>query len=145
MRNIRGFRGTFSSNNTPYLKTDQSVIINFSKFKEEGTHFIAIIALKNNKCIYFDPLCIKRKYIPSEIKKYCKKYLKVYNISKKIQNNESIFCGFFCMLAIISYKISKRNLYLTLESFTDDSIENDRECIKKLKININAYFKNRTK
>jgi len=101
--------------------------------------------LKNKKCLYFDPLCIKYEYIPKDIKRYFKKFLNVINISKKIQNNSSIFCGFFCMLFIVAHKISKKNLYTVLESFVDDSKQNDSKCIKLLKININAYFKNRKK
>lgn len=145
MKNINDFKGTFSSNNTPFLKDGESVIINFSRYREEGTHFITMIGLQNKKCLYFDPLCIKNKFIPKEIKKYFKKYSKIVNISKKIQNNNSIFCGFFCMLVIISYKISRKKLYSTIENFTKDSFKNDSKCIKMLKINITAYFKNRKK
>jgi hypothetical protein len=43
---IKGFRGTYSSNNIPFLKDRQSAIINFSKYGEEGSHFIAMIGMK---------------------------------------------------------------------------------------------------
>jgi len=43
MRNIPGFLGVFSSNNSPMLKNyGESIIINFDKKYERGSHFIAI-------------------------------------------------------------------------------------------------------
>jgi hypothetical protein len=140
MREIKGFRGTFSSNNAPKLKNMQSAILNFSKYDEEGTHFIAIANYKN-KCVYFDPLSIKENFIPYEIKKYLKKYNNVLNVSKKIQNNNSEFCGFFCMLFIISLSISKIFLFTILSKFKNDSEKNDALCVIHLKKAINKYFK----
>jgi len=140
MREIRGFQGTFSSNNAPKLKNMQSAILNFSKYNEAGTHFIAIYNFKN-KCLYFDPLCINESFIPNEIKKYLKKYNNFLNISKKIQNNHSEFCGFFCMLFIISLSISKKYLFHILTKFKNDSRKNDSFCIFHLEKAINNYFK----
>ena len=140
LREIRGFRGTFSSNNAPKLKNMQSAILNFSKYGEEGTHFIAVVNYKN-KCVYFDPLCIKEAFIPHEIKKYLKKYNNVLNVSKKIQNNNSEFCGFFCMLFITSLAISKKYLFSILSKFKNDSEKNDALCVIHLKKSINKYFK----
>ena len=142
MSKIKGYKGTFSSNNAPKLKNNQSIILNFSKYGEDGTHFIALFFQKN-KCMYFDPLCIKCEYIPYEIKKYLKKYKKTLNISKKIQNNESEFCGFFCMLIIISLYISREYLFSILKCFNTDEKKNDSLCIKLLRNTINKYFKNR--
>jgi hypothetical protein len=142
MRRVKEYKGTFSSNNTPKLENNQAVVINFSKYGDEGSHFISIYMYKN-KCLYFDPLCIKNSFIPIEIKKYMKKYKTVLNISKKIQNNLSEFCGFFCILFIISLAISKKYLYSILSQFEKDGIGNDKLCIKLLKRAINEYFKNR--
>ncbi len=142
MCEIKGYKGTFSSNTAPKLKNDQSIILNFSKYREEGTHFIAIF-VKNDKCFYFDPLCINYYFVPYEIKHYLKKYKKYINISKKIQNNSSDFCGFFCMLFIISFTISEKYFLNILSKFDRDKMKNDNICISLLRKTINKYFKNK--
>ena len=140
MKYIKGFKGTFSSNNAPYLHRNESIIINFSKYDEEGTHFVCIIGFKNNQCLYFDPLCINAQYIPKEIKKYLKKYVNTVNISKKIQHDDSLFCGLFCMLMIITFNISKSYLYKVLRSMKYSDFKNDQKCVKMLSEAIGKYF-----
>ena len=139
MKKIKGYQGTFSSNSAPKLKNNQSAILNFSKYGEEGTHFIAIY-IKKNICLYFDPLCINLSFIPKEIKNQLKKYDKIENISRKIQNNSSDFCGFFCMLILISLTFSKKYLFFVLSNFKKDDLNNDKICIKLLTVSIKKYF-----
>ena len=58
--------GTFSKNNIPILKNNESSIINLANSNDIGTHCIAMKFI-NNKLSYFDSYGIP--YIPAIIKK----------------------------------------------------------------------------
>jgi hypothetical protein len=86
----------------PRKKNIFSVIFNLSKHDEEGTHFVAIFADKK-QLMYFDPLgneC-KNKDILNFLSKY-KLDRKLRKKFPRIQSNESIFCGYFCLGFILA-------------------------------------------
>ena len=87
--------GVFSRNNLPKLKNG-AYIINLGHSRNTGTHWI-VIFLKNNEVIYFDSFGVE--HIPKEIiDKIGNKNIKS-NIFR-IQDNNSIMCGYFCILFI---------------------------------------------
>lgn len=131
LKNVKGFKGTFSSNDIPFLLDNESAIINFSKFNEKGTHFIAIF--KNSKYLYyFDSLDLG--FIPNEIKKYFTNYKAINNVSKGIQHFSSVFCGFYSILAILCFHIEP-SFFLknVLPHFKIRNLENDEKCIRLIK------------
>jgi len=128
LRKFNNFLGTFSSDNIPKLSENQGVICNFSKEREEGTHFIFLFFSKN-KLYYFDSL--KLGIIPDDIHNYISNYPFFMDISRSIQHNSSSFCGFYCILAFIACNI-KIDFFLNdvLPVFNDKSLENDKICVK---------------
>ena len=55
MQDIHRFMGVYSSNElTPPLAYPTYVIANCSRSYEKGTHFIAILFVNKDMCIYFD-------------------------------------------------------------------------------------------
>lgn len=102
------FLGTFPCDLLPKVdrKKSFSLIINLSKHNTNGSHFVALFADKNI-LMYFDPLDNKcnNKYILKFIREN-KKKRKIKQKFKKIQSDESIFCGYFCIAFLLSRKLN---------------------------------------
>jgi hypothetical protein len=86
----------------PRLKNKFSVIFNLSKHNEKGTHFVAIFA-DATRLLYFDPLgnACKNKKILEFLTEH-KYHRKIRKKFPKIQSDESIFCGYFCIGFILA-------------------------------------------
>ena len=132
-RLIQRFGGTFSSNNTPDLsQTATSYVCNFSKRGTFGTHFVAFI--KTSKGIYYiDSLATENDFIPTDIKKWMekqdgKKFIKYYK--KRVQANNSTFCGFYCILALLEETYGLKRVQF--RTATGKREENDTRCINRI-------------
>ena len=103
------FNGVYSRNNLPNIKKG-AYIINLDHGKNTGTHWVAI-CVKSNEVIYFDSF--GAEYIPKEIMgKIGNKNIKTSIF--RIQDNNSIMCGYFCIL-FIEYMLQDK----TLTDFTN--------------------------
>jgi hypothetical protein len=95
----RNFLGTFPCDILPNVAKKQqfSLVINLSKHDSKGSHFVAIFCNKN-VLLYFDPLAEKctNKFILKFIEQN-KKKRKIKKKFRKIQSDDSIFCGYFCL------------------------------------------------
>lgn len=139
MKYLKGFIGVYSSNNAPLLKTKMSsVIINFDKKNEPGSHFVAFFMNDKFECFYFDPLNVN--LIPIEISEYIKKYDIIFDASENIQSFFSTYCGFYCMLFLFCININVEYWNNTAKFFKQRSMENDKKCIKMLCKSIKKYF-----
>ena len=78
-----------------YLKKikDGVYIINFDKYSDVGTHWIALFC-KKNEIAYFDSFGVE--HIPEEIKEFIENKNIKANIFR-IQENNSVMCGYFCI------------------------------------------------
>ena len=75
---------------------DGAYVINLDEYVDVGTHWIALFC-NRNEIVYFDSFGIE--YIPEEIKEFIgNKNIKV-NIFR-VQENNSIVCGYFCIGSI---------------------------------------------
>ena len=90
------FKGVFSSDNIPFFSDfNISLLCNFSKSNEKGTHYVSIYILRN-KIIYFDPLGFE--CVVEEICNYLNMYNKIIIQSTvAIQHPLSFHCGYFCI------------------------------------------------
>lgn len=108
-KHCKNFIGTFPCNILPDVRGKEifSLIFNESKHDEEGSHFVAVFANKN-EIYYYDSLGLKceNKYILAFLET-CSRKIKENNI--QIQSYDSIFCGYFCLSFIIY--MSKRYSY----------------------------------
>ena len=98
LKNNTEYIGTFSKNNAPILKNNQSTIVNLGNSNDVGTHWIAM-KFYNTQLIYFDSYGIS--FIPDIIKNQYPNSKIMTNIYR-IQNNSSNECDKFCIMFIQS-------------------------------------------
>ena len=88
---------------------DGVYVINLDEYEDVGTHWIALYNL-NIEIIYFDSFEVE--HVPKEIKKFIGHKNKKANIFR-IQANNSIMCGYFC-IGFIDFILAR----ITLIDFT---------------------------
>ena len=101
------FNGVYSRDNLPKLK-DGAYIINLDEYSDTGTHWVA---LHNNDVTYFDSFGVER--IPREIKAFVKNKNIKTNIFR-VQANDSVMCGYFC-IGFVDFMLKGK----TLTEFTN--------------------------
>ena len=106
----------------PKTIKNAAYVINFNEYADVGTPWIALY-VKNNEVIYFDSLGVEN--IPKEIKKFTGiKSIKT-NIFR-IQADNSIMCGYFC-IGFIDFMFSGKSLFDFTSLFSPyDFKKNDR-------------------
>ena len=99
------FNGVFSRDNLPKKIKDGAYVINLDEYADTGTHWIALFC-KKNEIIYFDSFGVE--HIPEEIKEFIgNKNIKA-NIFR-VQANNSIMCGYFC-IRFIDFMLADKKL-----------------------------------
>ena len=106
-KNEPRFNGVFSTNNLPksnfteynFIKKikDEAYIINLDEYENVGPHWIDLFC-KKNQIICFDSSGVE--YIPEEIKEFIKEFPGNKNIKTnifRVQEDNSITCGYFCI------------------------------------------------
>ena len=129
-KNEPRFNGFFSRNNLPKNIKDGVYIINLDKYTDVGTYWIALLC-KKNEIVYFNSFGIE--YIPEIVKEFTgNKNIKA-NIFR-VQENNSIMCGYFC-IGFIDFMLAGKKLtdYTNLFS-PHDVIKNENIIL--------SYFKN---
>ena len=102
---LRNYRGCFSSDRIPPSLTREkkwSIICNLSRSADEGTHFVALIR-EDQELYYFDPLQLDEhpnQDIASFLRS-CSGVEKLYQLTEPLQDEESFYCGFFCIFIVI--------------------------------------------
>ena len=87
------FNGVSSRGNLLKKIKDGAYVTNHDEYKDIGTHWIALFC-KRNEIVYFDSFGVQ--HIPEEIKEFIvNKNIKA-NIFR-IQANNSVMCGYFCI------------------------------------------------
>ena len=76
-------------------------VINLDDNESIGTHWVSLF-IDRNTALYFDSFAIE--YIPLELLNKIRDNSITHNIFR-IQDNESIMCGFYC-IAFIEYMLS---------------------------------------
>ena len=104
-QNERGFIGVYSSDKLPDKIKDGAYVINLNEYFDIRTHWIALYV--NNKTVtYFDSFGIE--HIPKGIKTFTNNKNIIANIYR-IQNYDSIMCGYFCT-GFIDYMFMGKSL-----------------------------------
>ena len=99
------FIGVYSRDNLPDKIKDGAYVINLDEYSDIGTHWIALYV--NSKTVtYFDSFGIE--HIPKEVKKFIGNRNIVTNIYR-IQNYDSIMCGYIC-IGFIDYMFMGKSL-----------------------------------
>ena len=87
------FNGVFSRDNLPKKIKDGAYVINFDEYEDTGTHWIALFC-KKNEVIYFDSFSVE--HIPNKIKEFIGNKNEKASIFR-VQANNSVMCGYFCI------------------------------------------------
>ena len=116
------FNGVYSGDNLPKTIKNGSYVISLDEYADVGTHWIALY-VKNNEIIYLDSFGVE--HIPKEIKRFIgHKNIKT-NIFR-IQADNSIMCGYFC-IGFIDFMFAGKSLidFTSLFSPYDFEINDD--------------------
>ena len=113
--------GTYSKDNIPILKNNESTIVNLDDSLGKGTHWISYKKI-NDKMFYFDSYGVA--YIPDIIKNQYPKHKLICNIYK-IQSMDANQCGRFFIL-FVKADIKNENDYNNfLLQFEKNFLKND--------------------
>ena len=124
------FNGVFSRNNLPKKIKDGAYIINLDEYADVGTHWIALFCNKNN-IIYFDSFGVE--HILKEIKKFIANKNIISNIFR-IQTNDLVMCGYFC-IGFIDFMLAGKKLTDYTSLFSPHDFKKNDDIIL-------SYFKN---
>ena len=87
------FNGVFSRDNLPKKIKDGAYVINLDEYADTGTHWIALFC-NRIEIDYFDNSGVE--HIPEEIKEFIgNKNIRASIF--RVQANNSVICGFFCI------------------------------------------------
>ena len=96
LKHDKNYIGTYSKDNVPILKNNQSTIVNLDDSLGKETHWISYKKI-NDRIFYFDSYGVA--YIPDIIKNQYPNHKFICNIYR-IQSMDSNQCGRFCILFV---------------------------------------------
>ena len=120
-QNESRFNGVFSRDNLPKTIKNGTYVINLEEYADVGTHWLALYC-NRNEIVYIDSF--GAEHVPEEIKILGgNKNIKA-NIFR-VQENDSVMCGYFC-IGFIDFMLADKKLtdYTNLFSAYDFK-END--------------------
>ena len=104
-QNEHRFNGVYSRDNLHDKIKDGAYVINLDEYSDIGTHWVALYV--NDKiATYLDSFEVE--HIPKEIKKFINNKNIIANIYR-VQNYNSIMCGYFC-IGFINYMFKGKSL-----------------------------------
>ena len=108
---------------------DGEYVVNLDEYSDIGTHWIALYV--NNKTVtYFNSFGVE--HILKEIKKFINNKNIIANICR-VQNDDSIMCGYFC-IGFINYIFMGKNLTDYTNIFSPNNFKKNDDIIL-------SYFK----
>ena len=99
------FNGVYSRDNLPKTIKNGAYIKNLDKYGDVGTHWVALY-VENNEITYFDSFGVE--HVPKEMKRSIGHKNTKTNIFR-IQADNSIMCGYFC-IGCIDFMFAGRSL-----------------------------------
>ena len=118
------FISVYSRDNLPDKIKARAYVINLDEYSDIGIHWIALYV--NNKTVtYFDSFGIE--HIPKEVKKNMGNRNIITNIYR-IQNYNSIMCGYFC-IGFINYIFKGKSLTDYTNIFSLSNFKNNDNII----------------
>ena len=110
-QNESKFNGVFSRNNLPKKKIkDGAYVINLDEYADVSIHWIDLFC-NRSEIVYFDSFGVE--HVPEEIKEFVGNKNIIANIFR-VQANNSVMCGYFC-IGFIDFMLAGKKL----TDFTD--------------------------
>ena len=129
-KNEPRFNGVYSRDNLPKTrKNETACIVNLDNYKNTGIHWIALY-VKDNEITYLDYFGVE--HVPKEIKEL----IGHKNIKRnlfRIQADNSIMCGYFC-IGFIDFMLAGKSLIDFTGLFSPDDFKKNDDIIL-------SYFK----
>ena len=123
------FNGVYSRDNLPEHNSveikDGGDIIILDEYSDVGTHWVALYAVNNN-VTYFDSFGVE--HIPKEIKAFIEPSLSMTTNIFRIQANDSIMCGYFC-IGFIDFMLSGKTLTEFTNPFSPNNFQKNDDII----------------
>ena len=124
------FNDVFSRNNLPKTTKDEAYVINLDEYADVGTDWSALFCNKN-EIIYFDSF--GAEHVPEEIKEFVGNENIKGNIFR-LQANDSVMCGYFC-IGFIDFMLAGKKLTDYTNLFSPHDFKKNDNIIL-------SYFKN---
>ena len=102
------FNDVYSRNNLPKTIKDSAYLINLGEYADVGTHLIAFFC-NRSEIAYVESFGVE--HVPEEIKKFDLNKNIIANIFR-VQANNSIMCGYFCIGFIVCFLPRNGNIIL---------------------------------
>ena len=99
------FNGVYSRNNLPKKIKDRAYVVNLDEYADVGTHWIAVFC-NRSEIVYFNSFGVG--YFPEEIKEFVENKNIIANIFR-VQANNSVMCGYFC-IGFIDFMLAGKKL-----------------------------------
>ena len=99
------FNGVFSRDNLPKKVKYGAYVINLDEYADVGTHWIALF-FNRNEIVYFDSFGVEHVLV--EIKEFIGNKNIIANIFR-VQANNSVMCGYFC-IGFIDFMLAGKKL-----------------------------------
>ena len=106
---------------------DGGYIINLDDLGKNGTHWVAMY-VKKNRAIYFDSFGVE--HLPEELKKVLSSKNVELNLYR-IQDFDSIMCGYFC-LGFLDYMFAGKTLMNYTSLFSPNDFKKNDDIIASL-------------
>ena len=122
LQHDKNYIGTYSKDNVPILKNNQSTIINLQNSNKNGSHWVSYKKI-DNKIFHFDSYAVS--FIPDIIKNQYPNHKFICNIYR-IQSIDSVQCARYCIL-FVEYNIKNENDYnnFLFKFKTNNFLKND--------------------
>ena len=118
------FIGVYSRDNLPCKIKNGAYVINLDEYSDIGTHWIALYV--NNKTVtYFGSFGIE--HIAKQVRKFVGNRNMISNIYR-IQNYDSIMCGYFC-IGFINYMFKGKSLTDYTNLFSPNNFKKNDDII----------------
>ena len=99
------FNGVYCRNNLPKKIKNEVYVIKLDEYAEVGTHWIALFC-NRSQIVYFDSFGVEHN--PEEIKEFVRNRNIIANIIR-VQKNNSLMCGYFC-IGFIDFMLAGKKL-----------------------------------
>ena len=99
------FNAVFSKNNLPKKIKDGAYVITLDEYADVGTHWIALFC-NRSEIVYFNSFGVE--HVPEEIKEFVGNKNIIANIFR-VQANNSVMCGYFC-IGFIDFMLAGKKL-----------------------------------
>ena len=128
-QNESRFNSVYPRNDLPEKIKNGAYVINLNEYANIGTHQIALCC-NRSEIVYFDSFGVE--HVPEEIKEFVGNKNIIANIFR-VQANNSVMCGYFC-IGFIDFMLADKKLTDFTISFSSHDFE--KNCHRIL-----SYFK----